>query len=238
MRACFIGCSFTYGDDLNDPVTQAWPAIVAKKKNYDFANLAVSGGTNERTLYQAVKNVDNFDKFYIAWTSIDRFTRYRSDNNFEVNFNSRLIHRMYQGASEFHDYGKLHYAFWHNQLFAFKGWLQQIVLLQSFFDANDKNYIMISTFANDIDRWLSDWQHFNDSVKSLVCFDRMDDQQLLAEHLELQTLSSKIKTDRFQGWRNQSIRNLVKAYPVGPTNHPLTQGHECIANYVIDHDTN
>lgn len=238
MKACFIGCSFTYGKDLEDPGTQAWPAILAKKKNFHFVNLAVNGGTNDRTVYHAVKNIDDFDKFYIAWTSIDRFTRYRSENNFEVNFSPRLVHHMYQDTREYQEYGKLHYAFWHNQLYAFKLWLQQIILLQEFFRANNKDYVMISTFSNNINRWLSDWQQFNINVKSLVCFDQMDDRQLSAEHLELQALSDKIKTDRFVGWRTKTIQDLVKNHPMGPTNHPLIQGHECIANYVIDHDTN
>ena len=132
MNLFFVGCSFTYGDDLEDPGRNAWPTLVAGSNR--FVNAAQSGGTNDRTVYQVIKNIDQFDKFYIAWTFIERFTRYRAENNFEVNFNPSLVHKLYDRNTEFIEYANLHYKFWYNNLYSFKLWLQQIVLLQSYLD--------------------------------------------------------------------------------------------------------
>lgn len=238
MISFFIGCSFTYGDDLENPENDSWPAIVSRKTNTGMVNRAVSGGTNDRILYETIKHVDQFDKFYIAWTSTTRFTRYRIDNNHEVNFNPSMNNQLYKDRPEFIDYSKLHYAFWHNELFVFKIWLQQIILLQRYLESKNKPYMMISVFDNHIKEWTTDWQRFNDSVKSLVCFDQMDDGQLFAEHQEIQNLQNQLDRERFLGWGKISFRDIIQDCPKGATGHPLAQGHQRIADYILTHDTN
>ena len=150
MRLYFNGCSHTYGDDLENPKQDARPAVIAKKKNCDFVNFSTSGGTNDLIKYQTVKYANDFDKFYIAWTYTSRFTRYRADNNHQVNFNPNLIHSMYSKDPDFKIYGKLHYKVWHNELHVFKTWLQDVILIQRFLENLKKSYIMISTDNNFI----------------------------------------------------------------------------------------
>ena len=84
MRIYACGCSFTYGDELIDPTKSAWPARLAEKLSASIDNNAVSGGTNNRTVYQTIKNTQkNYDLYLIAWTTYSRFTFYKSDNNYE-----------------------------------------------------------------------------------------------------------------------------------------------------------
>jgi hypothetical protein len=236
MSLFFIGCSHTYGDDLDDPHTQSWPALVAKNKYKNFVNLAVSGGTNDRNVYHTIKNSDLYDHYYIAWTYIERFTRYRSENNFDINFNPRLVNSMYGNDPSFKDYGKLHYAFWYNELYAFKNWLQQIILVQRYLESKNKAYTMVNSCPNNINRWTSDCNSFNDNVKSLLCFDRMDDGQLLAEHHEIQKLIGEIDFVNYVGWGEWCITDLAKTYPLGATGHLLEQGHQAVADYILKHD--
>jgi len=238
MSLFFIGCSHTRGDDLVDPDGSAWPTLVAQAKNQKFLNVAVSGGTNERTVYQTIKHIDKFDKFYIAWTLVNRFTRYRVDNNFEVNFNSQLVNSEYCNDPSYYEYGKIHYTYWYNKLYAFKCWLQQIILLQRYLDSHSKKYFMLNTTDNNINEWCSSWQDFNNSVKSLLCFDLMNNDQLYAEHIEIQTLLKQINFEHFPGWGTWCIAGLKKSYPYGPTGHLLEQGHRAIADYILTHDKN
>jgi hypothetical protein len=233
MKLYFNGCSHTWGDDLSDPDSQAWPSLIAKQLDCDFVNDAVSGGTNDRIVYRAIKNIQNFDKFYIAWTYITRFTRYRSDNNHEVNFNPWLKHSLYGSSQEFTNYSQLHYTCWYNELYAFKIWLQNIILLQRLFESENKSYIMINANHNNLDRWIVPWQNFNSSVKPLLCFDLMNDQQLYDEHVEIQSLIQKINFTKFFGWGSWCITDLALNYPVGTTGHLLTQGHQAVADYIL-----
>ena len=237
MKLYFNGCSHTWGDDLAAPLQQAWPSVISKKLDCDFLNDSISGGTNDRIMYRTMKHIDQFDKFYIAWTSTSRFTRYRSDNNYDVNFNPQMIHKLYSENTEFKHYAELHYKFWHNELYAFKLWLQNIILLQRFFESSNKPYVMINSTNNLIDRWTVPWQNFNNSVQSLLCFDRMSDQQLSDEYFEIQNLIDKIDFSKFIGWNTWHITQLSDHYPVGPTEHLLEQGHEQVAEYILKHDT-
>ena len=117
IYAC--GCSFTYGDELKNPAESAWPILLGEKLNQPVSNFAVSGGTNFRTVYQTIKNLNKYDFYLIAWTSYSRFTFYKSDNNFEVNFNPQLKNSLYSNEEFFKDWGKILYTHWYNELYAF-----------------------------------------------------------------------------------------------------------------------
>ena len=72
------GCSFTYGQGLNNPQLDAWPALLAKKLNVPVVNLSSLGsgcdGIYRRTIEYFYKNLDNGSKpFYIiSWSAATR----------------------------------------------------------------------------------------------------------------------------------------------------------------------
>jgi hypothetical protein len=236
MRLYFNGCSHTYGTDLASPATQAWPAVLSKTLGHSFLNDAVSGNANDHIMYRTIKNAHWFDKIYIAWTYTERFTRYRADNNFVVNFMPRLKNGHYSKDPDFINYGKLHYAVWHNQLYSFKLWLQNIIMMQRYLESIKKPYVMINSSHNQIDRWTSSWENFVSSVQSLLCFDQMDDGQLYQEHKEIQQLVTQINFDHYIGWNTWWLTK--DSFATGATGHYLSQGHEQIAKYILEHDTN
>ncbi len=236
MKLYFNGCSHTFGDDLVSPDNQAWPSLIAKKLKHQFLNDAVSGGSNDRIVYRTIKHAQDFDKIYIAWTYTSRFTRYRFDNNHDVNFNPQLKHSLYGSVPEFKEYGLYHYKFWHNELYSFKLWLQSIILLQRYLGSIKKPYVMINSSQNHIDRWSVDWNLFNNSIKSLVCFDYMDDDALYNEHLEIQGLLKQIDMTNYPGWKNWWISKLSNEYSTGATGHLLEEGHNAVSNYILEHD--
>ena len=238
MRLYFNGCSHTRGDDLDAPERQSWPAILAKKTGCSFLNDAVSGNANDQIIYRTIKHANQFDKFYIAWTYIERFTRYRSDNNHVVNFNLHLSNTLYNKDPNFINYGKIHYSTWHNQLYSFKLWLQNIILLQRYLESLNKPYVMINADNNNTDRWTTSWTNFNSSVQSLLCFDCMNDNQLYQEYQEVQQLLTQINFEHYIGWNNWWLTKDQEQFPTGATGHLLEQGHEHIAKYILKHDKN
>ena len=236
MRLYFNGCSHTYGDDLDSPATQAWPSILSNSLGCEFLNDAVSGNANDHIIYRTIKNANQFDKIYIAWTYIERFTRYRFDNNYVVNFNPKLGNNLYNNDMDFVNYGKMHYAIWYNDLYSFKLWLQNIILLQRYLESVKKPYLMVNTDNNLIERWTSSWPDFISNVQLLLCFDLMDNDQLYQEHKEIQQLLSEINFDHYIGWNTWWITK--DSFPAGPTDHYLFEGHEHVAKYILKHDTN
>jgi hypothetical protein len=80
------GCSFTYCEGLENPSTQGWPTLLAKKLNVPVVNLAM-GGTGNHRIYR--KTVDYFFKdtesnpFYLigmtSCTRMEQYSRHISD---------------------------------------------------------------------------------------------------------------------------------------------------------------
>ena len=219
MKIYSIGCSFTHGDELQSPSTSAWPMQLAQKLGATGVNDAVSGGTNYRTVYRTIKHLSNsFDLYIIAWTTNTRFTFYKSDNNFEINFNPQLVNKLYKDQSFYRDWGKTLYANWFNELYAFKLWLQQIIQLQAVIK---KPYLMINTMDNHLKNWLVEKNQFINSVKWLINFDIMSDDEIFDEYQEIQYYVSCIETEKFYRWNNFSITDLCTQFPCGAGGHIL-----------------
>jgi hypothetical protein len=234
MNIYACGCSFTYGDELTHPETSAWPILLANKFKGSVVNDAVSGGTNYRTVYRTIKNLHNsYDLYLIAWTTNTRFTFYKSDNNFEINFNPQLKNNLYGKESFYRDWGEVLYKIWYNELYSFKLWLQQIVQLQAVL--KNQNYLMINTMQNHLNLWLSDKPQFQYNVKKLINFDLMTDEQILDEYQEIQYYVSLIDTNKFYQWNNFAIDDLCNNFPIGPNGHILEQGHQHLAELIYNH---
>lgn len=229
------GCSFTYGYELDNPKLHCWPTLLANKLGAELVNDAVSGGTNQRTLYHTIKNLNGFDLYVIAWTTNTRFTFYKSDNNFEINFNPLLINHLYQNDSFYADWGKTLYAVWYNELYAFKQWLQQIIQLQSLFKQHNKKYLMVNTSSNNLDKWSTNQSQFIESTKHLINFDSMDDSQIFDEYQEIQYYLGLIDTTQFYRWNEFSIMDLTKDFEIGVGGHILEAGHQHVADLIYKH---
>jgi hypothetical protein len=86
------GCSYTYGHGIWDPVSNAWPSLVAKKLGVPLVNLAVPGQSNyaieRRTKAYFLKNLhyDN-NPFYIhAYTQSQRREVYIAKDHLDHNY--------------------------------------------------------------------------------------------------------------------------------------------------------
>ena len=234
MRIYACGCSFTYGDELKNPNKSAWPIRLAEKLSASIDNNAVNGGTNTRTVYQTIKNTqENYDLYLIAWTTYSRFTFYKSDDNFETNFNPNLNHSLYRSEKFYYNWGNDLYKHWYNELFAFKLWLQQIIQLQQIL--KDKKYLMLNTMENNLSKWLAPKELFIQSVKYLINFDLMNDEQIIDEYKEIHYYISLIDFSKFYRWNEFCISDLRKNFPCGPNGHILEEGHDQLANLIHQH---
>jgi len=234
MRIYACGCSFTYGDELKNPNKSAWPARLAEKLSASIDNNAINGGTNTRTVYQTIKNTqENYDLYLISWTTYSRFTFYKSDNNFETNFNINLKHSLYGNEKFYCNWGNDLYKYWYNELFAFKLWLQQIIQLQQIL--KDKKYLMLNTMENNLSKWLAPKESFINSVTELINIDLMNDKQIIDEYKEIQYYISLIDFSKFYRWNEFCISDLCKNFPCGPNGHILEEGHDQLANLIHQH---
>lgn len=152
------GCSYTYCEGLENPSTQGWPALLAKKLNVPVVNLAMPGTGNHR-IYR--KTVDYFFKdtgsnpFYLlGMTSCTRMEQYSRHVSDYIAIN--LINQPYP-------------ALWENKfvrlmqrgndpLILAKAKLDIWLSIINLFKSTDTNYLMTDMLVNgyDIDDELSE----------------------------------------------------------------------------------
>jgi len=234
MNIFSCGCSFTYGAELDNPRDNAWPMLLARQLDATLNDVSMCGNSNSRIHYQTIKNMKNeYDLYLIVWTEYSRFTFYKSENNHEVGFNIPLTHDLYGSKSFYRNWGKILYKEWYNDLFAFKLWLQQILQLQQML--SNRNYVMINTFPNNLDRWLTSKDYFIEKVKPLINFNLMHDEDIFNEYNEIQYYISLIDTSKFYKWNDFYITELCGRFPCGPGGHILEEGHAHLSDLIYQY---
>ena len=83
-RLIAFGCSFTYGLALDDPSTQAWPAVLGKLTNRTVINNGSPGSSNLEILSCILDfNFQKDDLVVIGWTYCNRDVIFNKNNIYE-----------------------------------------------------------------------------------------------------------------------------------------------------------
>ena len=205
-----VGDSFTYGQELPNPQQQAWPKLLADRLDMPLINEGRPGAGNEYIVKQTIKAVAKHKPklAVIAWTSCGR----------QEHADDWGVYDIWPGCSSkaFDKDPKLQYrkdlikyiTVNNNIEHEYRRWLRQVVLLQSFLQNHQIDYIMCSVFDN---------QHrFGKFYK--------DNQR----YYEL------IDHTKFVGWPNDGMVEWAYGTPHGPGGHPLEQGHQRIAEKLYE----
>jgi hypothetical protein len=95
---------------------------------------------------------------------------------------------------------------------------------------------MLNTARNELSAWLQPKENFINATRRLLdFFDYLNDDQLLNEQQQIQELQSMIDKLTFIEWNSWTIEDLKLIYPCGPMGHILEDGHQAVANKVINH---
>lgn len=202
-----LGDSFTYGEELPDPATQSWPALLAKKLGYDLHNRGKPGCGNNYIIKTAIKEVPVLkpDLVIVAWTSCGRMEFADKYDVYDIWPGSDRKHeRSLPHRKELEKYITLY----NNESYQYRNWLRSVILLQDFFKLRNINYRFVNTFDN---QRLAHWQ----LKKSKVYADLID-------------------TERFLGWPYTGIVEWQGNCPLGPKGHPMELGHCRIADSIYD----
>lgn len=92
------GCSFAYCQGLENPSTQGWPALLAKKLNVPIVNISCKGSGNDSIMRRTVEYYYKDDKankpFYIV--TLSQSTR---REEYVINYENKIIKNFHQLAS-------------------------------------------------------------------------------------------------------------------------------------------
>jgi lysophospholipase L1-like esterase len=205
-----VGDSFTYGEELNNPTTQAWPAVLAERLGYNLINEGHPGVGNEYIVKKTVLALSKYkpDLVIVGWTSCSRKEFADAQGVYDIwpaHNRRKFSNDQYRFRLPLIDYITKH----NNDLHDYRTWLRQVVLLQSYLQVNNQSYLFCCTHDN---------QHrFGQNYR--VCQDYYD----------------LIDNTKFVGWPNDGFVEWAYGTPHGPGGHPLEQGHERIAQEIARH---
>ena len=94
---------------------------------------------------------------------------------------------------------------------------------------------MVNTMGNNLSRWLAPKDQFIESVKSLINFDSLNDEQIFDEYKEIQYYASLINKDMFYKWDTFVIQQLNLNFKRGPGGHFLEEGHAHLSELLYQH---
>ena len=203
-----IGDSFTYGQELEDPSTQAWPILLAKQLGYELINEGRPGVGNEYIVKKTIQAVAKHKPklVVIAWTSCGRQEHADEWGTYDIwpGCNSKSFSGDRSGKLLYrHDlikYITLH----NNPEHEYRRWLRQVILLQSFLQNRGIDYIMCTAFDNQ--------ERYTDSEQYTTLVD----------------------SENFVGWPDTGFVEWTWGTAQGTGGHPLQEGHKRIAEKLYE----
>jgi hypothetical protein len=203
------GCSFTYGEELQDPSVSSWPSLLANQLDVELVNLAKPAYSNDAILQDLVAQDINqiptdhppgwenyTDLVIICWTS-----------NLRMRFEDDQGHYTVMAKSKEQGHRKqisdLLMATTDTK-WLYERWLTQVILAQLYLDSRHAKYIFFNAFDNQ------------------------------ATFKDLRTpLKAKIDASRFLGWPYEGFVEWAYPCELGPRGHPLERGHAKVADKLL-----
>lgn len=154
----FNGCSQVAMTNLNylsEWESKSWPALVAKKLEQDYINVAQTMSSNQRILRTSIDLVinKNISKLIIGWTSISRYELPMANGDIvRLGPYGNITEYAINSPDSSLDIHKEWYANHHNEWLSFIAYLEQIILLEALcrsynvelfmFNAVDHNFLL------------------------------------------------------------------------------------------------
>ena len=138
------GCSFTYGEELQDPSVSSWPALVSAQLGIDLVNLARPAYSNDAILQdivaQDINQSDYSDLIVICWTSNLRMMFHDMDGHYTVMSTTKDKGHRKQISDLLLTTTDLRWLY--------ERWLTQVILAQSYLESRHAKYLFFNAFDN------------------------------------------------------------------------------------------
>jgi hypothetical protein len=224
------GASFTYGDELTNPVTQAWPARLASILDTKVINNANVGKSNEHMIFDTINFcISQPPKLAIvAFGPVSRKFFVRRENNFPVDIAVYSSNSMYQQHKELQQFQNLLFKYWSNHLYDCWKFLQSIICLESFFKQQGIRYMLLNTVSQQslTDLLTISTQPSTIKDQLLDAFAEMNNDQIVMVEQQLQNLYTSIDHKNFYNF-DWHFKQLVDF-----EGHPTAEQHQEIAKFV------
>jgi len=247
IRACFNGCSFTWGDGFSkvDRELFIYDRLVSKHFNFDRTNVAIKGSGNYTIFMRTAEIImtGEHDIYFVQWSALNRIWLSPGPNvYFSVNDEKTPDYRyrdLYISRSE--------KSILRNLVSLLNHDYQNIVDLISYCkilnilaqQTNTKIFYIngLVPWTDDLTRPLTDNldRSLSDYTKNILDFDSRDNDEIVKYFNDLQIKFNQLDQTNWINLFDSFLNNVVDKGPKG--HHPGIKSHQWMANQIITHLT-
>jgi len=225
------GGSNTYGDEIEQRETNAWPFILGNKLGIPVVNQAIKGKSNQHIVFDVLNFCAGHrpTAVVIGWVNLSRRMFVRGENNFLIDISPSGQNSIYQDQVEFKKFQTLLYKYWSNFLYDAWHFLHQVILVQRFLQSQHIPYFMFNDAdSSNISKLLTiSQEHSKIKDKLLDAFDLMTDDNIQNVETKLNELYRLIDHDNFYNF-SWHISKIVKF-----SRHPSVSDHRILADFFL-----
>jgi hypothetical protein len=225
------GGSNTYGDELSDRTSQAWPFLLEKKLQVPVNNVAIKGKSNQHIVYDLVNYCSHSrpNLVIIGWVYTSRKMFIRRETNFLVDITAASSNSIFHSNKEMQQFQQLLFKYWSNYLHDMWNFLHQIILVQKFLDSLSIPYLMFNdSDQNDVLHLLNiSSSEVEIKDRLLDAFDNTNDQQILEIEQLINSVYKLIDHENFYDF-SWHLRELFEY-----SGHPSANQHQSILHFLL-----
>ena len=208
------GCSFTEGEELTDPKTQAWPHVLGNMLDLPVVNKGLRGSGVEYATKSIIKNVEQEKPKLVIAAFPQSGRREWKDNYgfFNVWPGCHKNNWWTRQTEPLKDRTMVVDWFTRNSddYYLQKDFLRKVILLQSYLKQKKVKYIFFNVYGHA---------------------DLNYEYRLLEDFV---LLTNALDKDYYIDYKNDSFVEWMDDCPKGPGGHPLELGHERVAKKLYE----
>jgi hypothetical protein len=228
------GGSNTYGEELPDRLTQAWPFLLQTHVGLPVVNQALQGKSNQHIMFDLVNfcSIHRPKLVVLGWVNVSRKMFVRRENNYVVDLTASSSNSTYKNSKELTQFQNLLYRYWSNYLYDMWQFLQTVVVAQSFLKSHNIPYLMFNDVPqHDVLRLLTISSQ-SATIKNhlLDAFDQMNDDQILQIEKHINSTFAMIDQANYHdfSWHFGKLVDLEDG-----TKHPTAEDHLAIMQFFL-----
>jgi hypothetical protein len=230
-----FGCSLTSGDDIED-TKDTWPNVLSKNLHLKLENFSYSNASNQSISDKVVAKCDPDSLIIVCWTAQFRHQIYRDNVKIDYNVLTEEDQKVIAQNEEIQIMPKdlqnmisIQKKYINEDQY-YKHFLQNVLWLQEYL--KDQKIAYLFCYGNSMSISFNNkaW-----NVKPQMSDNLYNPTRLLDKFPFVKTIDQTYFLDFLQPQKSFWEHCVTNNFELGPTRHPLADGHKYWADYIYKH---
>lgn len=232
-----FGCSLTSGDDITD-LNQTWPYLLSSKMSCELENFSYSNASNQSIADKVVEKCDTNSFVIVCWTAQFRHQIYHNNKKIDYNVLTEedqkviaLDEKIQEMPKDLENMITIQKKYIDEEQY-YKQFLQNVLWLQQYLKDQKISYLFCYGNSMSISFNTKSW-----NVKPQASSNLYNPNILIQKYPFIKSIDETHFLDFFEPHKSFWEHCVAKNFILGPTRHPLEDGHKFWADYISERIT-